>query len=73
MKGSGVGEIIFSKDPKFKIGDKVLGLTFWQRYSILKAKDLTLLPKNYKDYSDFLGVLGISGLKAYLDSRRLET
>jgi len=25
MKGSGAGEIIFSKDPKFKIGDKVLG------------------------------------------------
>ena len=71
MKGSGVGEIIFSKDPKFKIGDKVLGLTFWQRYSILKAKDLTLLPKNYKDYSDFLGVLGISGLTAYFGFKKV--
>ena len=71
MKGSGVGEIIFSKDPKFKIGDKVLGLTFWQRYSILKAKELTLLPKNYKDYSDFLGVLGISGLTAYFGFKKI--
>lgn len=71
MKGSGVAEVIFSKDPKFKIGDKVLGLTFWQRYSILKAKDLTLLPKNYKDYSDFLGVLGISGLTAYFGFKKI--
>ena len=71
MKGSGVGEIIFSKDPKFKIGDKMFGLTFWQRYSILKAKDLTLLPKNYKDYYDFLGVLGISGSKAYFGFKKI--
>ena len=71
MKGSRVGEIIFSKDPKFKIGDKMFGLTFWQRYSILKAKDLTLLPKNYKDYSDFLGVLGISGLTAYFGFKKI--
>ena len=50
----------------------MFGLTFWQRYSILKAKDLTLLPKNYKDYSGFLGVLGISGLKAYFGFKKIE-
>ena len=50
MKGMGVGEVIYSKDSKFKIGDKVLGLTFWQKYSILKGKDLTLLPKNVSNY-----------------------
>lgn len=35
MKGIGVAEILFSKSPKFKIGDKVLGLTYWQKYSVL--------------------------------------
>jgi hypothetical protein len=71
MKGMGVGEVIYSNDPKFKVGDKVLGLTYWQKYTILKAKDLTLLPKNYKDYSDFLGVLGITGLTAYFGYKKI--
>jgi len=71
MKGMGVGEVIFTKDPKFKIGDKVLGLTYWQKYSIIKAKELTLLPSSYKDYSDFLGVLGISGLTAYFGYKKI--
>lgn len=71
MKGAGVGEVIYSKDPKFKIGDKVLGLTFWQKYSVLKAKDLTALPKNYNNYEHFLGVLGISGLTAYFGLKKI--
>jgi NADPH-dependent curcumin reductase CurA len=71
MKGMGVAEVIFSKDPKFKIGDKVLGLTYWQKYSVLKAKDLTLLPSNYPNYENFLGVLGISGLTAYFGLKKI--
>lgn len=71
MKGMGVGEVIFSNDPKFKIGDKVLGLTYWQKYSILNAKQLAPLPNNYKDYSDFLGVLGITGLTAYFGYKKI--
>ena len=65
MLGAGVGQVIYSKSPKFKIGDKVTGLTKWQKYSVLKDNVLTALPKNYPDYSHFLGVLGISGLTAY--------
>jgi NADPH-dependent curcumin reductase CurA len=71
MVGAGVGEVIYSKDPKFKIGDKVTGLTYWQKYSVIKAKELTLLPKNYKDYTDFLGILGISGLTAYFGFKKI--
>ena len=71
MKGMGVAEVIYSKDAKLKVGDKVLGLTYWQKYSILKAKELTLLPKKYKDYSDFLGVLGITGLTAYFGFKKI--
>lgn len=71
MKGMGVAEVIFSKDPKFKIGDRVLGLTYWQKYSVLKAKDLTPLPQNYPNYENFLGVLGISGLTAYFGLKKI--
>lgn len=44
MKGLGVAEVIFSNSPKFKVGDRVLGLTYWQKYSLLDQKTLTLLP-----------------------------
>jgi NADPH-dependent curcumin reductase CurA len=50
MKGLGVGEVLFSKNKKFNVGDKILGLTFWQKYSILEGKGLTLLPKIYPNY-----------------------
>lgn len=71
MKGAGVGEVIYSRDDKFKIGDKVLGLTYWQRYSVLKAKDLKALPPKYPRYENFLGVLGISGLTAYFGLKKI--
>lgn len=71
MKGAGVGEVIYSKDPKFKIGDKVTGLTLWQKYSVLKAKELAPLPKGHTAYHNFLGVLGISGLTAYLGLKKI--
>jgi hypothetical protein len=65
MKGMGVSEVIFSKNKNFKIGDTVLGLTYWQKYSVLDGKTLRKLPKNYPNYENFLGVLGVSGLTAY--------
>ena len=49
----------------------VLGLTYWQKYSILKAKDLTLLPKNYSNYTEFLGIFGNSGLAAYFGLKKI--
>jgi len=50
MKGQGVSEVIFSKNNKYKVGDIVLGLTYWEKYSVLDGKTLTPLPKNYKNY-----------------------
>ena len=71
MKGAGVAEVIYSNDTKFKKGDLVQGLTFWQKYSVLKANTLTPLPKNYPNYIDFLGVLGITGLTAYFGLKKI--
>lgn len=65
MKGMGVGEVIFSKDPKYQVGDRVLALTYWQKYSVIDTKGVTKLPKDYEKPEHFLGVLGISGLTAY--------
>lgn len=49
----------------------MLGLTYWQKYSVLPAKDLTLLPPKLKNYEQFLGVLGISGLTAYFGLKKI--
>lgn len=65
MKGQGVSEVIYSKSSRFNIGDRVLGLTYWQKYSILSEKGLVKIPKEHPHPEDFLGVLGISGLTAY--------
>jgi NADPH-dependent curcumin reductase CurA len=70
MKCRGVAEVIYSNDSRFKVGDKVLGFTLWQNFSILKAKELTLLPSNYPNYADYLGVLGISGMAAYFGYKK---
>lgn len=35
MKGMGVASVIYSKNSKFNVGDVVLGLTYWQKYSVL--------------------------------------
>lgn len=50
MRGLGVGEVLFSRNKKFNVGDKVLGLTYWQKYSVLNGKGLTLLPANHPNY-----------------------
>ena len=38
MRAFCVGEVIFSKSKKFKVGDLTLGLIGWQKYAVLKAK-----------------------------------
>jgi len=65
MKGSGVGEVIFSKG-NLKVGDVVMGMLSWQKYCFIDEKQLTVLPKGYPHPEDFLGVYGISGLSAYI-------
>ncbi len=64
MRGSGIGEVIESRHPKFGPGDKVVGMLRWQRYATLsgaelqKVDDDNLLTAN-------LGALGTTGMTAY--------
>eukprot|EP00744_Colponema_vietnamica_P013360 GILI01018722.1.p2 GENE.GILI01018722.1~~GILI01018722.1.p2 ORF type:complete len:357 (-),score=91.12 GILI01018722.1:65-1135(-) len=60
----GVGEVIVSKSPKFKAGDRVSGWLNWQEYAIVDIKGFTKVP-NTLPPSAFLGVLGGNGLTAY--------
>lgn len=42
-----------------------MGMLDWQKYCLIKEKDLIVLPKDYPHPQHFLGVYGISGLTAY--------
>ena len=37
MQGGAAGEVIESRDPKYAVGDKVVGFGGWQEYSVVDA------------------------------------
>src|SRR3569623_158244 len=37
MQGGTAGEVVESRSPKYKVGDKVVGMGGWQQYSVVKA------------------------------------
>jgi hypothetical protein len=64
MNGTGVAEVVESNDAAFAPGDRVLGPTGWQTYSVLSANALTAIPADH-DPLHYLGPLGVNGLTAY--------
>ncbi|XP_020253026.1 2-alkenal reductase (NADP(+)-dependent)-like [Asparagus officinalis] len=66
ISGFGVGKVLDSGHPDFKVGDYVWGMTGWEEYSLvtspetlLKIKD-TDIPLSY-----YTGLLGMPGVTAY--------
>ena len=68
MLGGTVGEVVESLDPKFAVGDKVIGMGGWQEYSVvdtsvpgaLRKVDTTHVP-----LSAYLGAVGMPGVTAW--------
>jgi hypothetical protein len=65
MIGGTAGEVIASKNPKFAVGDKVVGMLGWSEMgvsdgSMLKKVDSTQIP-----LSAYLGVVGMPGMTAW--------
>jgi NADPH-dependent curcumin reductase CurA len=69
MRAFGIAEIIESRHPDFKKGDKVTGLTGLQEYALITGKDTRKFQKlpsiPFLSDVNFLGTLGINGLTAY--------
>ena len=65
MVGQTVGEVVESKDPNFKAGDKVLTPLGWQLYGIANAKELTKIDAQRAPVSYYLGILGMPGITAW--------
>ena len=69
MRAFGLAEIIESRHPDFKKGDKVMGLTGLQEFVLLTGKEARAFQKlpsvPFLSDTNFLGTLGINGLTAY--------
>ena len=65
MVGQTVGEVVESRDPGYKPGDKVLAPLGWQLYGTAAARELTKLDVSRVPASYYLGVLGMPGITAW--------
>jgi NADPH-dependent curcumin reductase CurA len=65
MVGGTVGEIVMSRNPKFSVGDIVLGYGGWQEYALSDGRGLRKLDPTTAPASTALGILGMPGMTAY--------
>lgn len=65
MTGETAGEVVESKHPGFKPGDKVTAPSGWQLYCCLKGEQLNKVDASKVPLSYFLGCLGMPGRTAY--------
>jgi NADPH-dependent curcumin reductase CurA len=73
MTGETAGEVVESKHPGFKPGDKVTAPSGWQLYCCLKGELLTKVDASKAPLSYFLGCLGMPGRTAYFGMKDICT
>ncbi|MEK7360449.1 MAG: NADP-dependent oxidoreductase, partial [Pseudomonadota bacterium] len=66
MIGGTVGEVIESKNPKFKIGDIVTGFYGWQQYGCSDGTGVNKVDVRRVPMSAYLGVIGMPGVTAWV-------
>jgi hypothetical protein len=68
MQGGTVGEVVESKSPKYKPGDKVQAMGGWQEFSVMDAEQPGMLRKldtTHVPISQYLGAVGMPGVTAW--------
>jgi len=71
MTGETAGEVVESKHPKFKPGDKVTAPAGWQSYGCVRGELLTRVDAARVPLSYFLGCLGMPGRTAYFGLKEI--
>jgi NADPH-dependent curcumin reductase CurA len=68
MRASGVGEVVASTSPDYRVGQLVQGRTGWQEYVVASAAaPMTAIPDvPGVSPSLYLGALGMTGITAYV-------
>jgi NADPH-dependent curcumin reductase CurA len=68
MGGGTTGIVVESRNPKFVVGDKVVGMGGWQQYSVVDANAVGALRKvdtTQIPLSAYLGAVGMPGVTAW--------
>ena len=65
MGGGAVGVVEASNNPRFKLGDAVVGMGGWQRYSLSDGRDLRVVDAKAVPIQAYLGSLGMPGVTAW--------
>ena len=68
MQGGTVGEVVESKNARYQVGDKVVGMGGWQEYSVVNAEQPGALRKvdtTHVPLSHYLGAVGMPGVTAW--------
>ena len=68
MQGGTVGEVVESRNPRYKPGDKVVGMGGWQEYGVVNADQPGALRKvdtTHVPLSHYLGAVGMPGVTAW--------
>ena len=69
MVGQTVGEVVESKHPTLKLGEKVLTQLGWQLYGT--TEEAMRVPESRAPLSCYLGVLGMPGMTAYFGLKEI--
>jgi NADPH-dependent curcumin reductase CurA len=65
MRAAGIGKVVDSRHPDFKVGDVVSGVFGVQNYAISDGRGVSLVDTTLAPAPVHLGALGISGFTAY--------
>ena len=71
MQGEGVGEVIETKNTRFKIGDLVVGGFGWVSHAKTNGDNLRRLPRSNIPEQTALGVLGMPGHTAWVGLNKI--
>jgi hypothetical protein len=72
MEGQTVGEVLESKHPGFKPGDKVLARLGWQLYGCVRGDgEIDKVDAGRAPLSYYLGALGMPGMTAYFGMKEI--
>ncbi len=64
MIGGTAGEVVESKDPRFAVGDRVVGMLGWQEVGVVDGRGLTKVDPRVP-LSAYLGAVGMPGVTAH--------
>jgi NADPH-dependent curcumin reductase len=71
MVGGTVAEVIESRNPRFQVGDMVLGAAGWQEYQVTDGSMLKKIDTSVVPASAYLGCVGMPGITAWYGVTRI--